>query len=101
LHKKLEHSQGEKKLIKNYDNISFNDEFEPEDEMCEVCGCDEMPRVGYNEKEDLLKFECPNCGAVFIADEEYKFTMVKGERRDWLEYLAANVKFPFKAVVSE
>ena len=85
----------------DYRKIKFEDEFEAEDEICAVCGNEAMSRVGYNEKEDLLKFECPECGAIFIEDGERKTTMVKGKKRDWCKYLAENLSLPFEAVVTE
>ncbi len=71
----------------NYNKISFEDEFEAEDEICEACGCDTMPRVGYNEDKDLLKFECPECGTVYIEDSNGKMTMIKGKKRGLVEIL--------------
>ena len=85
----------------DYSKIKFEDEFEAEDDICQVCGNDTMPRVGYNEKKDLLKFECPECGAVFIEDGKRKTTMIKGEERDWCKYLAEHLSLPFEAVVTE
>ena len=82
----------------DYDKIEFNDEFEDDNEICDVCGCNAMRRVGYNEKEDLLKFECPECEAVIIEDGMGETTLVKGEMRDWSKYLAENLSLPFDAV---
>lgn len=85
----------------DYSNMKFEDEFESEDEICEVCGNDSMPRVGYNERNNWLKFECPECGAVFIEDGNGKTTMIKGKERDWGKYLTENLCLPFEAVVIE
>lgn len=85
----------------DYNNMKFEDEFEADDEICEVCGNDSMPRIGYNKAKDLLKFECPECGAVFIEDGNGKTTMIKGKKRDWGKYLAENLCLPFEAIVTE
>ena len=83
----------------DYEKIEFKDEFEADNETCDVCGCDAMARVGYNEKKDLLKFECPECKAVFIEDGTGNTTMIKGTERKWGSYLAENLVLPFEAVV--
>ena len=78
----------------DYNKIDFNDEFDDDDEVCGVCGHDAMPPVGYNEEKDLLKFECPECGAIFIQDGDFNTTMVKGEARKWGKFLAENLELP-------
>ena len=85
----------------DYNKIDFNDEFDDDDEVCGVCGHDAMPPVGYNEEKDLLKFECPECGAIFIQDGDFNTTMVKGEARKWGKFLADNLDLPFEAIVAE
>jgi len=62
--------------IVDYNSIKFKDEFVAADEICEVCGNFSMPRVGFNEAKDLLKFECSECGAVFIEDGNGITTMI-------------------------
>ena len=81
--------------------IKFKDKFEADNDICEICGCDGMRAVGYNKKEDLLKYECPECGAVIIEDGSYNTTIIKGEKRDWSKYFAENLSLPFEAVVVE
>jgi len=85
----------------DYSSIKFDDEFEADDEICEVCGNDSMLRIGYNEAKHLLKFECSECGAVFIEESNDKTTMIKGKERDWGEYLSKNLSLPFEAIVTD
>ena len=85
----------------DYSTILFEDEFEADCELCDICGNDAMPRSGYNEKQDLLKFECPECGGIFIEDGKGDTVIVRGEKRDWPKYLAENLNFPFDAIVME
>ena len=84
-----------------YDDIDFNDpdDYAPDTEFCSFCGSESDERIGYNEKEDLLKRACSNCGAVYIEDGQGKITIIKGEKRDWAAFLSENLIFPFEAEV--
>ena len=42
------------------------DDYEDED-CCIICGNKlENLKIGYNEKEQLYKYECANCGTIFV-----------------------------------
>lgn len=81
-------------------NIVFNDEFEDEQGLCSICGAD-TNLTGWNEKKNLTRFECSECGAIFICDKDYNETILKGKKRDWEKYLKENLTFPFDAVIEE
>ncbi|MCL2774322.1 MAG: calcium-binding protein [Oscillospiraceae bacterium] len=81
-------------------NIEFNGEFEEETDVCIICG-GEANLTGWNEEKDLSRFECPDCGAIYIYDSKYNETMIKGEKRDWAEYFSENLTLPFNGIVSE
>jgi len=86
-----------------YDGIEFNDpdDYAPDTEICMFCWSESDERIGYNEKEDLLKRACSNCGATYIEDGQGKITIIKGEKRDWTVFLSQNLVFPFEAVVED
>ena len=81
-------------------NIEFNDEFEEEPEICDICGGD-AKLTGWNEEKELSRFECADCGAIYIYDNEYNQTIVKGEKRDWVQFLNNNLSFPFNGIIDE
>lgn len=81
-------------------DIVFNDEFEEEPGLCSICGAD-TALTGWNEEKELTRFECSECGAVFICDNDYNETLVKGEKRNWADFLSTNLRFPFTAIVTE
>jgi len=55
-------------------NMSFIDEFEleepgeyEEEDCCIVCGNElENLIIGFNEKEQLYKYECANCDSIYV-----------------------------------
>ena len=73
--------------------------YAPDTELCSFCWSKSDERVGYNEKLDLLKRACSNCGAVYIEDGQGRITILKGEKRDWAAFLPQNLVFPFEAEV--
>ena len=81
-------------------DIVFDGEFEDEDDICSVCGADSFI-TGWNEERELTRFECSDCGAVFIYDNDHNETLLKGEYRDWEKFLSKNLRFPFTAIVTE
>ena len=92
-----------KKLVVDYDEIDFNDPdgYAPDTDICTSCGSKSDERVGYNEKLDLLKRACSNCGMVYVEDGDGEVVVLKGEKREWGEYLRAHLVFPFEATVEE
>lgn len=86
-------------------NMEFNDKFEKEEneeDICFVCGSDSDILVGYNENEQMHKYECANCGAIYIIDKgSEERILLKGEERDWEKYLSENLEFPFIAEITE
>jgi len=91
------------KNVVGYEGIDFNDQddYAPDTQICSFCGSESDERIGYNEKKDLLKRACSNCGAIYIEDGQGEITIIKGEKRNWAEYLKQNLVFPFEAVVDE
>ena len=92
------------KSIVNYNEIDYYndpDDYAPDTYICSFCGSESDERIGYNEKLDLLKRACSNCGVVYIEDSESEITVLKGEKRDWETYLAQHLIFPFDAIVDE
>ena len=89
--------------VVGYDGIDFNDpdDYAPDTQICSFCGSDSDERIGYNEKMDLLKRACSNCGVIYIEDGQEKITILKGGKRDWPAYLKQNFTFPFEAIVDE
>ena len=87
----------------DYSGIDFSDpdDYAPDTEICSFCGSESDERIGYNEKDDLLKRACSNCGAVYIEDGQGKITIIKGEKRDWTAFLSQNLIFPFEAEVED
>jgi len=87
----------------NYDSIDFNDpdDYAPDTDICSFCGSESDERIGYNEKLDLLKRACSNCGVIYIEDGKGKKTILQGEARDWDAYLSQHLTFPFEATVDE
>jgi len=81
-------------------DIEFNDEFEEEEDICSICGGD-TELTGWNEEKELSRFECKDCGAIFIYDDDYNETIIKGEKRNWEKYLSEKLIFPFNGVVDE
>ena len=92
-----------KKKVKNFEGINFNDpdDYAPDTEICSNCGSDSDERIGYNEKNDLLKRACSNCGMVYIEDADGEITVIKGEKRNWGNFLKQNLSVPFEAIVDE
>ncbi|MDR1530726.1 MAG: calcium-binding protein [Clostridiales bacterium] len=81
-------------------DIEFNGEFEDEPGLCSICGGDSV-LTGWNEENDLCRFECTDCGSIIIVDSEYNETILKGEKRDWVTYLKEHLVFPFDARIDE
>ena len=96
-------------------NMEFNDPFEleepgkyEEDDCCYICGdLFENLSIGFNEKEQLFRYECENCDSVYILPQEIsgriknEVILIKGEERDWPEYLSEVLEFPVDATVIE
>jgi len=82
-------------------DIKFNDpdDYAPDTIICMYCGSESDERIGYNEKKDLLKRACSNCGLIYVEDGQGEITILKGEKRDWTAFLSQNLKFPFEAEV--
>jgi len=87
----------------DWDSIDFNDpdDFAPDTYTCFNCVSETDERIGYNEKQDLLKRACSNCGIIYIEDSKCNITLLEGEMRDWKAYLSEHLTFPFKAKVDE
>ena len=92
--------------------MSFSDAFkleEPSDyeaeDCCIICGNKlENLKIGFNEKEQLYKYECANCDAVFVMPKNSargERVLLQGEERNWPEYLMEALKFPFEAEIIE
>ena len=92
-----------KKLEIDYNSIEFNDpdDYAPDTNICISCGSESDERVGYNEKWDLLKRACSNCGMVYVEDADGEVVVLEGEKREWGEYLRSHLIFPFEAIVDE
>jgi len=93
-------------------NMEFNDAFEleepgdyEEEDCCFICGNKlENLKIGFNKKEQLYKYECANCGSVYIVPKNTRseeWVLLKGKERDWPKYLENTLKFPFIAEVIE
>jgi len=72
---------------------------------CYICG-DELEniKIGFNVKEQTYKYECSNCSAIYFIHETSEFTettIFQGEKRNWPEYLAETLVFPFYAEVED
>jgi len=89
------------KIKKSYDAIIFDDpdDYAPDTSICSYCGSESDDRIGYNEKEDLLKRACSNCGVVYIEDADGEIAITEGEVREWSDYLEKNLVLPFEAEV--
>ena len=72
---------------------------------CYVCGYElENMRIGFNAKEQIYKYECSKCGAIYVVHETSEYTetvILQGEERNWPEYLAKALVFPFYAEVED
>ena len=96
-------------------NMTYNDPFEleepgecEEEDCCYICGNElENLTIGFNEKEQLFRYECSNCDSIYILPEEIsgmkrdEIILLRGEERDWPEYLSEVLKFPVAATVIE
>jgi len=86
------------------EHFSFN-EADDDDDCCIVCGNEiRNLTIGYNEKEQLLRYICSNCDSVYIstlANAREDRVLLKGEYRNWPEYLTEKLKFPFEVVITE
>ena len=93
-------------------DMRFTDAFEmekpgdyEEEDCCYICGNKlENLKIGFNEKEQLYRYECANCNAIYVlpknsADDER--ILLQGEERNWPEYLLETLKFPFYAHIIE
>ena len=94
--------------------MNFNDPFELKDldadsyeepDCCIICGniISDL-KIGFNEKEQLLRFECANCNSVYVTTPENNRSdriMIKGEPLNWPEYLMEKLKFPFDVTIIE
>ena len=61
-------------------------------------------KIGFNAKEQIYKYECSNCSAIYAIRETSELTekvIIQGEERNWPEYLAETLVFPFFADVEE
>jgi len=81
--------------------ILFDGEFEEEIDICWNCGSESAVLIGYNEEKDIDKIECKNCNCIFIDDRKGKSTIIRGNKRNWMEHLSNNLDFPFEGVVDE
>jgi len=91
--------------------MEFNDPVEPvesdgfAEDCCMICG-DELKnlKIGFNKNEQLYKYECSNCGSICVmpkrSSKDERF-ILKGEERNWPEYLSKALKFPFNAEIIE
>jgi len=72
---------------------------------CYICGDElENMKIGFNVKEQTYKFECSNCNAIYVIRETSEFTettIFQGDKRNWPEYLAETLVFPFYAEVED
>ena len=93
-------------------NMSFDDAVEMEEPgileaevCCMVCGDKlENLEIGYNQKEQLYRYECKNCDSIFVMPEHSsrdERVLLQGEERDWPEYLMETLTFPFLAELIE
>jgi len=84
--------------------IGFNKP-DDDDDCCMVCGSEiGNLTIGYNEEEQLLRYNCSNCDSVYIstvANLRADRVLLKGEHRNWPEYLAEKLKFPFDVMIIE
>ncbi|MCL2367216.1 MAG: calcium-binding protein [Oscillospiraceae bacterium] len=75
------------------------------EECCIICGNKlENLKIGFNEKEQLYKYECANCDAVFVMPKNSardERVLLKGKERNWPEHLLKALKFPFDAEIIE
>ena len=78
----------------------FRDEFEADSEICSICGA-EAKLTGWNEEKDLSRFECAECGAIFVLDGNNNETIIKGKQRNWGKYLSEHLSYPFAARIDE
>ena len=87
----------------DYNTIDYNDpdDYAPDRHTCTSCGSESDERIGYNEELDLLKRACSNCGMVYVEDDDGNKVVLKGEARDWEDYLRSHLKLPFEAIVDE
>ncbi|MCL2321212.1 MAG: calcium-binding protein [Oscillospiraceae bacterium] len=83
-------------VIENEEGKEKDDE-----DICRVCGSNSGFIVGYNEKEQIYKYECKNCGAITAVNSDGEEIFLKGEERDWVKYLSENLEFPFMAEITE
>ena len=92
--------------------MSFSDTYElqepgnyEEEDCCIICGNKlENLKIGCNEKEQLCKYECANCDAIFVMTRNSARddrVLLQGEERNWPEYLQETLKFPFVAEIIE
>ena len=82
-----------------------NDSFFDLDACCYICGDKlENLKIGFNANEQAYKYECSNCNSIYVIYETAKSTkkiILQGEERNWPEYLAETLVFPFFAGVEE
>jgi|GEM_PF-1202951 len=92
--------------------LEESDEEEDEDEdeegsedCCIVCGnIFTNLKIGYNAKEEMFRYECANCDSVYVAkgtQTGVEMILLKGEHRNWPDYLMEKLKFPFDVVITE
>ena len=72
---------------------------------CCICG-NELKNldIGFNEKEQVYRCECPDCGVLYvmrITPDSEEEIILQGEDRNWPEYLSETLKFPFFASLEE
>ena len=105
--------------IQELNGIEFKDTFSFEDlkksmeydslikkeACCYVCGdMLENLKIGFNAKEHIYKYECSNCSTIYVIRETSEFietAILQGEGRNWPEYLAETLVFPFYAEVED
>jgi len=110
---KMELTTQELSKIEFTDEFSFEelkksmeyDSFIEKEACCYVCG-DELEnlKIGFNAKEQIYKYECSNCSAIYVIRETSEFieiAILQGEERNWPEYLAEAFVFPFYAKVED
>jgi len=92
--------------------MEFNDHFKlqeadsnDEDDCCIICGTElGSLKIGFSKKEQLFRYECANCDSVYVTTDSNARedrVLLKGEHRNWPEYLMENLKFPFEATIIE
>ena len=92
----------------SYEDLKKSMEYDSLNEKeacCYVCGNElENMNIGFNAKEQLYRYECSNCSAIYVIHETSEFietVILQGEERNWPLYLAETLVFPFFAEVED